>query len=142
MSLLLLFQDASSGVAPSLPFEALAAITDLDEALLEVGQDADPPPLKWSTLSYGFALKEDRNADEELQAGGVRSRICRRAGCATPTRSAGHAPAGAAADPKLTFQADHSVGAGQSGICGPLATRIIRQQRMRKRRTFCGPAYR
>jgi len=31
----------------------------------------DPPPLKWSTLSYGFALKEDRNAEEELQAGGV-----------------------------------------------------------------------
>src|SRR5690349_12478352 len=24
--------------------------------------NADPPPLKWSTLSYGFALKEDRNA--------------------------------------------------------------------------------
>ena len=33
---------------------------------------ADPPPLKWSTLSYGFALKEDRNAEEELQAGGDR----------------------------------------------------------------------
>jgi hypothetical protein len=32
----------------------------------------DPPPLKWSTLSYGFALKEDRNAEEELQAGGDR----------------------------------------------------------------------
>jgi hypothetical protein len=29
----------------------------------------DPPPLKWSTLSYGFAVKEDRNAEEELQAG-------------------------------------------------------------------------
>ena len=27
----------------------------------------DPPPLKWSTLSYGFARKEDRNAKEELQ---------------------------------------------------------------------------
>src|SRR5690349_20899229 len=37
------------------------------------------------------------------------------AGYATPTRSAGHAPAGAAADPKLTFQADHSVGAGHHG---------------------------
>jgi len=34
--------------------------------------DPDPPPLKWSTLSYGFALKEDRNAEEELQAGGDR----------------------------------------------------------------------
>jgi hypothetical protein len=32
----------------------------------------DPPPSKWSTLSYGFALKEDRNAEEELQAGGDR----------------------------------------------------------------------
>lgn len=29
----------------------------------------DPPPLKWSTLSYGFAHKEDQNAKEELQAG-------------------------------------------------------------------------
>ena len=30
----------------------------------------DPPPLKWSTLIYGFwAIKEDRNAEEELQAG-------------------------------------------------------------------------
>src|SRR5438067_2264383 len=34
------------------------------------------------------------------------------AGCATPTRSAGHAPAGATADTKLTFQPDHPVGAG------------------------------
>jgi hypothetical protein len=29
----------------------------------------DRPPLKWSTQSYGFALKEDRDAEEELQAG-------------------------------------------------------------------------
>ena len=29
----------------------------------------DPPPRKWSTLSYGFAHKEDQNAEEELQAG-------------------------------------------------------------------------
>ena len=35
-------------------------------------EEIDPPPLKWSTLSYGFALKEDRNAEEELQAGGDR----------------------------------------------------------------------
>jgi len=28
----------------------------------------DPPPPKWSTLSYGLA-KEDRDAEEELQAG-------------------------------------------------------------------------
>ncbi len=43
---------------------------------LHLGHDAprflpalrlDPPPLKWSTLSYGLA-KEDRDAEEELQA--------------------------------------------------------------------------
>src|SRR5262249_29587020 len=34
-----------------------------------------PPPVKWSTLSYGFARKEDRNAEEELQTG----RDCRQA---------------------------------------------------------------
>jgi hypothetical protein len=39
----------------------------------EISADVhDPPPLKWPTLSYGFALKEDRNAEEELQAGGDR----------------------------------------------------------------------
>ena len=32
----------------------------------------DPPPLKWSSLSYVFAGKEDRNAKEDLQAGGDR----------------------------------------------------------------------
>ena len=32
------------------------------------------------------------------------------AGCATPTSSAGHAPAGATANPKLTFQSDHLLG--------------------------------
>jgi hypothetical protein len=32
-------------------------------------EDNDPPPLKWSTLSYGFAHKEDCDAKEELQAG-------------------------------------------------------------------------
>src|SRR5262249_53678637 len=43
--------------------------------------------------------------------GGVRPRARRMAGCAIPTRSAGHAPAGATADAKLTFQPDHPVGA-------------------------------
>jgi hypothetical protein len=33
------------------------------------------------------------------------------AACATPTSSAGHAPAGAKTFPKLTFQPDHLVGA-------------------------------
>src|SRR5262249_10599033 len=31
---------------------------------------SDPPPVKWSTLSYGFAHKGGCNAEEELQAGG------------------------------------------------------------------------
>ena len=43
--------------------------------------------------------------------GGVRASARRMAGCAIPTRSAGHAPAGAAANPKLTFQPDHPAGA-------------------------------
>ena len=42
---------------------------------------------------------------------GVRPRARRMAGCAIPTSSAGHAPAGAAANPKLTFQPDHPAGA-------------------------------
>src|ERR1051325_8893124 len=36
---------------------------------MSVARKIDPPPLKWSILSYGFARKEDRNAEEELQAG-------------------------------------------------------------------------
>jgi hypothetical protein len=43
--------------------------------------------------------------------GGVRAGTRRRAGCAIPTSSAGHAQAGAKADPKLTFDSDHLVGA-------------------------------
>ena len=39
--------------------------------------------------------------------GSVRASGRRMAGCATSTRSAGHVPAGATADAKLTFQADH-----------------------------------
>src|SRR5439155_13947355 len=45
--------------------------------------------------------------------GGVRASTRRMAGCAIPTSSAGHAPAGAKADPKLTFDPDHLVGAVQ-----------------------------
>src|SRR2546423_12858993 len=44
---------------------------------------------------------------------GVRARIRRGAGCATPTGSAGHA--GATANLKLTFHLDHSAGADQYG---------------------------
>src|SRR4029079_1303925 len=47
------------------------------------------------------------------RAGGVRARSCRMAGCATPTSSAGHAPAGAKTIPKLTFSPDHLTGADQ-----------------------------
>src|SRR4051794_1017490 len=36
---------------------------------------ADRPPLKWSTLSYGFCFKEDRNAEKELQAGRDRRQV-------------------------------------------------------------------
>jgi integrase len=46
-------------------------------------------------------------------AGGIRAGTRRMAGCAIPTTSATHAPAGAKADPKLTFNADHLVGADQ-----------------------------
>src|SRR5262249_49945011 len=46
--------------------------------------------------------------------GGVRPRARRMAGCAIPTRCAGHAPAGATADAKLTFKPDHQAGAGHS----------------------------
>ena len=53
----------ADSTGPSLP------ATPVNHRMLKEGYD--PPPLKWSTLSYGFALKEDRNAEEELQAGGV-----------------------------------------------------------------------
>jgi hypothetical protein len=45
---------------------------------------------------------------------GVRARLRRLAGCATPTGSAGQAPAGAKTDPQLTFNPDHPMGADQS----------------------------
>jgi hypothetical protein len=45
---------------------------------------------------------------------GVCASAHRMAGCATPTSSAGHAPAGAKTNPKLTFQSDHLLGAGQA----------------------------
>jgi len=48
-----------------------------DQSMITPGMDEkiDRPPLKWSTLSYGFALEEDRNAEEDVQAG----RDCRQA---------------------------------------------------------------
>src|SRR3954464_2846009 len=31
---------------------------------VQIAVDADRPPLKWSTLSYGFCFREDRNAEK------------------------------------------------------------------------------
>ena len=45
------------------------------------------------------------------------------AGCATSTGSAGHAPAGATANSKLTFHPDHSVGADHLTLNGRLEKR-------------------
>ena len=47
------------------------------------------------------------------RTGGVRASLRRMAGRAIPTSSAGHAPAAAKTNPKLTFHSDHLVGAGQ-----------------------------
>ena len=46
-------------------------------------------------------------------SGGVRASLCRTAGCAHPTGSAGHAHASAKANPQLTFIPDHPMGADQ-----------------------------
>src|SRR5947209_4067240 len=35
----------------------------------KVQQHPDPPPLKWSALEYGFRPEEDRDGEEETQAG-------------------------------------------------------------------------
>jgi transposase InsO family protein len=43
----------------------------------------------------------------------VRASTHRMAACATPTSSAGHAPAGVSSTAKLTFNPDHHSGAGQ-----------------------------
>src|SRR5438067_5588792 len=48
---------------------------------------------------------------QATSAGGVRARLRRVAGCATPSGSAGHA--GETANLKLTFHLDHSAGADQ-----------------------------
>src|SRR5262249_40398360 len=69
---------------------------------------------------------------------GVRARIRRVAGCATPTGSAGHA--GATANLKLTFHLDHSAGAGHSRVQYDLTLRDAIAQRYfyvwRERRSF------
>ena len=50
-------------------FETIYLALDMDRAGEEAAAEIDPPPLKWSALSYGFCSKEDRDAEEELQAG-------------------------------------------------------------------------
>src|SRR5262249_34053858 len=57
---------------------------------------------------------------------GVRARIRRVAGCATPTGSAGHA--GATANLKLTFHLDHSAGADQSRRRKPRPSAAIQRE--------------
>src|SRR5437016_181619 len=65
-----------------------------------------------TALQYGQAACLDRLPGSG--PGGVRASARRMAGCATPTNSAGHAPAGAATNPKLTSKLDHQAGADQS----------------------------
>ena len=52
---------------------------------------------------------------QATSAGGVRARLRRVAGCATPSGSAGHA--GETANLKLTFHLDHSAGADHLAVC-------------------------
>src|ERR1043166_5433627 len=49
-----------------------AKLGGMHQRHVEMLKETDPPPLKWSSLSYVFAGKEDRNAKEDLQAGGDR----------------------------------------------------------------------
>ena len=51
-------------------------------------------------------------------SGGVRARLRRRAGCATPTGSADQALHGAKADHQLTCKPDHPIGANQRPLHG------------------------
>ena len=50
--------------------------------------------------------------------GGVCAGLCRMAGCAHPTGSAGHAHASAKANPQLTFNPDHPMGADHGTRAG------------------------
>src|SRR5436190_11872044 len=68
-------------------------------------------------------------------AGGVRARLRRVAGCATPSGSAGHA--GETANLELTFHLDHSAGADQkqheNGFWHPSPEIALCQQATRMR---------
>jgi hypothetical protein len=55
---------------------------ELDEILRGTGHSGaigmsaiDRPPSKWSTVSYVFALEEDCDAEEDLQAGRDRRQV-------------------------------------------------------------------
>jgi hypothetical protein len=54
------------------------------------------------------------------------------AGCATSTGSAGHAPAGATANSKLTFHLDHSVGADENSERATRASASLRGAPLRR----------
>src|SRR5256885_5214001 len=87
---------------------------------LEVGVELLPPPMVVTCNLFFFS---SRRRHTRLQ-GDWSSDVCssdlrRMAGCAIPTSSAGHAPAGAKADPKLTFDPDHLVGAGHTVATRP-----------------------
>src|SRR5204862_1859847 len=78
--------------------------------LLHAAGSADHHRKLASSLQHRAAACLDRLPGSGT--GGVRASTRRMAGCAIPTSSAGHAPAGAKTDPKLTFDPDHLVGAG------------------------------
>src|SRR5206468_9863415 len=78
--------------------------------LLHATRGADHHRKLESSLQHGAATCIDRLPGSGT--GGVRASTRRMAGCAIPTSSAGHALAGAKADPKLTLDPDHLVGAG------------------------------
>src|SRR5262249_41629922 len=66
---------------------------------------------------------------------GVRARIRRAAGCATPIGSAGHA--GATANPKLTFHLDHSAGADHGAdLCFSFYRNLPRGSELNSRNLF------
>src|SRR5918912_2447088 len=93
------------------PQRALARRTAQWRDLLHPARSADRHRELEASLQYSSPACLDRLPGAGPR--GVRARARRMAGCATATGFVGHAPAGGTANPKLTFQADHSVGAGQ-----------------------------
>src|SRR5918912_2042507 len=93
------------------PQRALARRTAQWRDLLHPARSADRHRELEASLQYSSPACLDRLPGAGPR--GVRARARRVAGCATATRFAGHASAGGTANSKLTFQADHSVGAGQ-----------------------------